>query len=616
MLKTISCEEIRKDRAGEQVTLAGWVHRRRDHGNLVFIDLRDREGMVQVVFNPELAPEAHGVAQRTRNEWVLQVGGRVSMRPEGTVNPDLPTGEVEVVADRAEVLNESKTPPLYVNEEVEVDELVRLKHRYVDLRRPRMRDILILRHRVVKFIRDFLDKRGFLEVETPILIKSTPEGARDFLVPSRLYPGKFYALPQSPQQLKQLLMVSGVEKYFQIARCFRDEDPRADRAVEHTQLDLEMSFVEQDDILDLIEELYIELIETLIPEKRLLKPFPRLTYAEAMRKYGTDKPDLRFGLETADISEIAARTDFRVFRSVVGEGGIVKGFRAPGCAGYPRRQLDGLVEFVKARGAQGLVWIALGGEPAPLDTLAEEQVKSPIARYASLDDIRAIAARTGAEVGDLILIIAGPPKSTNVALSQLRNEMGSRLELADPDLLAFAFVVDFPLFEWDEQENRWDASHHAFTMPKKEYIQYLESDPGKVIAHCYDLVCNGLECASGSIRVHHRDLQERILKVLGYTDEQIQQRFSQLLDALEYGAPPHGGIAPGIERLLMVLTGIDNIRDVIAFPKTQTGVDPLFEAPGLVEQAQLDELHIRIVAEDTAIKSQHRATATTGETPS
>ena len=604
MLKTISCGDVRPQHIGTTITLAGWVHRRRDHGNLIFIDLRDREGIVQVVFNPELAPHPHSIAESLRNEWVVQVVGQVATRPAGTENPVLATGEVEVSAEHAVVLGESKTPPFYVNEETDVDELLRLQYRYIDLRRARLRDMLITRHRVVKFIRDYLDERGFLEVETPILIKSTPEGARDYLVPSRLYPGQFYALPQSPQQIKQLLMVSGVEKYFQIARCFRDEDPRADRQPEHTQLDLEMSFVEEDDVLNLIEQMITSLMETLFPDKWILKPFPRLTYSEAMEVYGTDKPDLRFGLELADLSDIAAATDFQVFRSVLQSGGIVKGFKAPGCASYSRRQVDELTEFVKSRGGQGLVSISLGGDPGPMEELTMEQVRSSAARFLSLEQVKAIGHRTEAEMGDLILVVAGPPRNTNLVLSYLRHEMGRRLELADSSLLAFAFVVDFPLCEWNEEEERWDATHHAFTMPKEGYDHYIESDPGKVVARCYDLVCNGEELASGSIRVHERSLQERIFKALGYSHEEIEQRFGQLLTALEYGAPPHGGIAPGIDRLIMLLTGRDNIRDVIAFPKTQSAFDPLFQAPGPVEQEQLDELHIKV-----DIKNGHEGTA-------
>ncbi|MCH7787629.1 MAG: aspartate--tRNA ligase [Chloroflexi bacterium] len=599
MLKTISCGDIRVEHIDKTVTLAGWVHRRRDHGNLIFIDLRDSKGIVQLVFNPELAPEAHGAAEQLRNEWVVQVVGQVTRRPEGTENPNMLTGDVEIVAETLVVLNESKTPPFPVNEESEVDELVRLKYRYLDLRRASMSETLIARHRIVKFIRDFLDRRGFIEVETPILIKSTPEGARDYLVPSRLYPGSFYALPQSPQQLKQLLMVAGVEKYFQIARCFRDEDLRADRQPEHTQLDLEMSFVEEDDVLNLIEEMIVELVESLFPDKWMVKPFPRITYAESMELYGTDKPDLRFELELADLSDIAADTEFRVFQSALAGGGIVKGFKVPGCASYSRRQTDELIEFAKSRGAQGLVTIALTGEPgSSLEDMTQEQVRSAVSRFLSLDQVKAIAERTEAEVGDLILIAAGNPKMANQVLSSLRHEMGQRLGLADPNLLAFAFVVDFPLFEWNEDGARWDAMHHAFSMPKEDSKQYIDSDPGKVIGRLYDLVCNGSELASGSIRIHDRELQERVFEVLGYTKKQVGQLFGQLLDALEYGAPPHGGIAPGIDRLVMVLTGKDNIRDVIAFPKTQSAIDPLFEAPSPVEQSQLEELHIRVVDVD------------------
>ena len=597
MLKTISCGDVRAEHIGKTVTLAGWVHRRRDHGGLIFIDLRDREGIVQVVFNPDNAQDIHAMAETLRNEWVVQVTGTVTARPEGTENPNMATGEVEVSTEQVRVLNESKTPPFYINEESEVDELIRMKYRFLDLRRQSMRDTIIMRHEVVRYIRNFLSDRGFLEVETPILIKSTPEGARDYLVPSRIYPGKFYALPQSPQQLKQLLMAAGIEKYFQIARCFRDEDPRADRQPEHTQLDMEMSFVEEDDVLNLIEELYTKLIETLFPDKWIMRPFPRMTYAEAMALYGTDKPDLRFDLDMSDLSDIAAQTDFRVFTSTVEVGGIVKGFRAPGCASYSRRQTDALIDFAKANGALGLVTIALTGE-GDIDDLTEDGIRSAASRFLTVEQVKAIAHRVEGEMGDMILIVAGPAKTTNQALSALRNEIGARLELADPNLIAFAFVTDFPLFEWNEDAGRWDAMHHAFSMPKDGHEAYLESDPGKVIGRLYDLVANGAELASGSIRIHKRELQERVFGVLGYTKEEVAERFDQLLTAFEYGTPPHGGIAPGIDRLLMVLTGRDNIRDVIAFPKTQSGFDPLFEAPNVVEQKHLDELHISINVEE------------------
>ena len=596
MLKSISCGSLRAEHAGQEATLAGWVHRRRDHGSLIFIDIRDRDGLTQVVFNPEIAPDAHRTAESFRNEWVVQVSGEVAQRPEGTENPGISTGAIELIASETSVLNESLTPPFYINEESDVDELLRMQYRYLDLRRPSMRDMLILRHRVVKFIRDFLDERGFLEVETPILIKSTPEGARDYLVPSRLYPGSFYALPQSPQQLKQLLMAAGVEKYFQIARCFRDEDLRADRQPEHTQLDLEMSFVEEEDVLSLIEELFTSLVETVTPDRRVLRPFPRLTYAESMASYGTDKPDLRFGMEMADLSEIASATEFRVFTSAVESGGTVKGFSAPGCASYSRRQTDELIEFVKAWGARGLVTIALTGDGS-IEDLTEEQVRSAAARFLSLEQIREIARKTGADIGDMVLIVAGPDKTTNQALSSLRHEMGRRLEIADPDLIAFAFITDFPLFEWNDSEERWDAMHHAFSMPKYGTEKYIDTDPGRVVGHLYDLVANGTELASGSIRTHTRELQEKVFEVLGYTADEVVERFGQILTAFEYGAPPHGGIAPGIDRLVMTLAQNDNIRDVIAFPKTQTGVDPLFGAPGVVDQEQLDELKLKVLAE-------------------
>ena len=595
MLKDISCGALRSQDIGKSVTLAGWVHRRRDHGNLIFIDLRDRDGLVQVVFNPELAEKAHEIAQYLRNEWVVQVLGEVSARPEGTVNEDMLSGAVEVYASELTVLNQSLTPPFYVNEDTTVDENVRLKYRYVDLRREVMKNAMIVRHKVVKYIRDFLDSEGFLEIETPILIKSTPEGARDHIVPSRLYPGKFYALPQSPQQLKQLLMVAGFEKYFQIARCFRDEDSRADRQPEFTQLDLEMSFVTQEDVLSLTEGLFSGLLESLFPEKKFMKPFPRLSYEQSMRDYGTDKPDLRFEMKMSDLGNIAKKTEFNVFHNVVDNQGIVKGFAAPGCGEFTRGQIDELTEFVKERGASGLIAIGVNGAGESLESVDMDKVRSNITRFLTPENVKDFAISTGAANGDLVLLVAGGPKTTNASLAALRHEMGIRLELADPNMMMFAFVTDFPLFEWNLEERRWDASHHAFCMPKDGFSKYLSNDPGKVIAQSYDLVCNGLEMASGSIRVHNRELQEDIFGVLGYSREEVSERFSQLLDAFEYGAPPHGGIAPGIDRLIMILMGKDSIRDVIAFPKTQSQMDPLFGAPSAVEQSQLEELHLEIV---------------------
>jgi len=595
LLKSISCGALRDDNVGEAVTLSGWVHRRRDHGNLIFIDLRDREGLVQVVFNPETAANAHKIAEDLRNEWVVQVIGEVTKRPAGTENPDMPTGIVEVYAEQLKVLNQSLTPPFYVNEEVPVDENLRLRYRYVDLRREGMKEALVVRHKVVKYIRDFLDDAGFLEIETPILIKSTPEGARDHVVPSRLYPGSFYALPQSPQQLKQLLMVGGIEKYFQIARCFRDEDSRADRQPEFTQLDLEMSFVEQEDILGLTEELFTGLMTDLFPEKTIRRPFPRLTYEEAMRDYAIDRPDLRFDLKMADLAPIAKTVEFNVFQNVLDSGGIVKGFAAPGCSDYTRKQIDELTDFVRSRGASGLIAIGISSSGEGADDLNMGEVKSNILRFLSEDHVKGFAKQTGAQNGDLVLMIAGEKNQTNQALGALRHEIGERLQLGDPNEMAFALITDFPLFEWNSDEERWDASHHAFCMPKEGYTQYMDTDPGEVIAQSYDLICNGIEMASGSIRVHNRELQEKIFEVLGYSKEQVSDRFGQILDAFEYGAPPHGGIAPGIDRLIMVLLGKESIRDVIAFPKTQSQMDPLFGAPSVIDDSQLEELNIQLI---------------------
>ena len=594
MLKTHSCGELNKRYVGAKVTLAGWVDRRRDHGGLIFIDLRDREGTVQVVFNPETSKQCHAIASEMHNEYVVRVSGEVTLRPPGTENPKLPTGDVEVIAQNTDILNPSKTPPFYINEDVEVDENLRLRYRYLDLRRARMQTNMLLRHRVVKFIRDFLDAKGFIEIETPILIKSTPEGARDYLVPSRLHPGEFYALPQSPQQLKQLLMVAGMEKYFQIARCFRDEDTRADRQPEFTQLDLEMSFVEEEDILNLTEELYTSMVETIKPEMRLIKPFPRLSYAEAMERYGTDKPDLRFGLEIRDLSDIAVQSGFSIFRSAITNGGKVKGICAPGCANYTRGQLEELNKIVQGLGAKGLVTISLGTSTGSLNNLTIEMVKSVAAKFLTLDQIKQMAERLGAKMGDLLLIIAGELEVVNITLADLRLEMGRRLKLAEPNMLAFAFVVDFPLLEWDEEARRWEPMHHVFTTPRDEDIPLLDTAPEKVHGRHYDMVCNGYELAGGSIRIHKRELQRKVFALMGYSDEEVEQRFGHLLQAFDYGAPPHGGIAPGIDRIVMLLAGEETIREVIAFPKNQSAADLTFNAPSPVSEEQLAELHLRL----------------------
>ncbi len=549
---------------------------------------------MQVVFNPELSPAAYRTAEQLRSEWVIEVKGDVARRPPGSENPALPTGAIEVIAREVTVLNPSLTPPFYLTDAVEADESLRLKYRYLDLRRPPMQRNLILRHQVVKYIRDFLDARGFLEIETPILIKSTPEGARDYLVPSRLQKGSFYALPQSPQQLKQLLMVSGVERYFQIARCFRDEDLRADRQPEFTQLDLEMSFVAQEDVLELTEELYTGMVATLTPEKKLIKPFPRLPYALAMARYGSDKPDLRFGLEMTDVTDLAGETEFRVFRAAIAQGGIIKGLVAPGQAHYTGSELRRLEETAREFGAGGMSHLRLQGEGS-LNDLAEENILlSPGLRMPAAW-ARRLAERMGANPGDLILLMAGPANRVNLWLSSMRNYLGERLGLIDDHTLSFAFITGFPLFDWDETNGRWDSSHHPFTAPADGKESLLDSaELGGIESQAYDLVCNGSELASGSIRIHRRELQEKIFAILGYSKAQVAERFGHILEAFEYGAPPHGGIAPGIDRLVAILAGADSIRDVIAFPKTQSGTDLLFGAPAPVDDAQLRDLSLRV----------------------
>tara|TARA_Y100000815_G_scaffold100580_2_gene89305 strand:+ start:855 stop:2645 length:1791 start_codon:yes stop_codon:yes gene_type:complete len=595
LLRTKECGELREESIGSQPTLTGWVSRRRDHGGVIFVDLRDRSGIVQVVFDPETSPQAYEIADQFRSEWVVQVKGTVRVRPPGSENPAMETGMIEVAADEATVLNPSLTPPFYISDDVEVDESLRLRYRYLDLRRPAMLRNLVLRHKVVKYIRDFLSDRDFLEIETPILIKSTPEGARDYLVPSRMQPGNFYALPQSPQQLKQLLMVSGVEKYFQIARCFRDEDLRADRQPEFTQLDLEMSFVEEEDILRLTEELYTGMLESVVPDRTIIKPFPRLEYADAMNRYGSDKPDLRFGLEMTDVTALANETEFRVFLSVAQNGGIIKGFVVPGQGEYTGTMMRNLEQTAQGFGAGGLSHVRFHGDGA-LDAIAEEDVQLSPGLRMPVEWSRRLAQRMGAVPGDLVLLMAGPPRQVNTWLSAMRDHMGATLGLADPQTLAFAFVTRFPLFDWNADRNRWDSSHHPFTQPADGQEGLLDGeDFGSIDSKAYDLVCNGSELASGSIRIHRREMQERIFQILGYSTDDINDRFGQILEAFEYGAPPHGGIAPGIDRLVAILAGSTSIRDVIAFPKTQTGADLLFGSPAPVEPEQLKELELRLL---------------------
>ena len=584
MHRSCGCGRVTEKDCGKELTLAGWVNTRRDHGGLIFIDLRDRSGIVQVVMSPQYGEDAFHKAEDVRSEYVLAIRGIVRERSPETVNPKMQTGKIEVVVSEMRVLNKAKTPPFYVEDGIDVDETVRLKHRYIDLRRPEMQRNLIMRHKIVHEMRQFLDAHDFLEVETPILTKSTPEGARDYLVPSRVNPGKFYALPQSPQLFKQLLMVSGLEKYFQIARCFRDEDLRADRQPEFTQLDIELSFEDQDFILDLMEHMMQRIFKNVL-NVDIQIPFKRITWDDAMNLYGSDKPDLRFDMHFYDISDLLRDTGFKVFRNVLDNGGIVKAITVKGDAAIPRRELDGLVDYVGNYGAKGLAWIGLNKDGS---------LKCQITKFLGEDKIREIGKFCEAENGDLILIIADKPKVVAQALGELRLEMARRMNLIDENEFCFRWVTDFPMFEYSEEDKRWVAEHHPFTAPRDEDVQYLLTDPSKVYAKAYDMVLNGVEAGGGSLRIYQEELQEKVFKAIGITHEEAQEKFGFLLDAFRYGAPPHAGIALGLDRLVMLMLRLGSIRDVIAFPKTQSAIDQMTQAPSEVVDMQLKDLHIRV----------------------
>ncbi|MDX9708314.1 MAG: aspartate--tRNA ligase [Trichloromonas sp.] len=577
------CGQVTAEEIGREVCLMGWVQRRRDHGGLIFIDLRDREGVIQLALDPDRDPEAHGKADRVRNEFVVAIKGKVSPRPEGTVNPKMKTGEVEVEVSDLRILNTAKTPPFMLDEYTEVAENIRLKHRYLDLRRPAVQNNLMLRYQVTRTVRRYLDSQGFLDIETPVLTKSTPEGARDYLVPSRVNPGTFYALPQSPQLFKQLLMVSGFDRYFQIVRCFRDEDLRADRQPEFTQIDCEMSFVDRDDVIRVMEGMIAAIFKEAIGVEVPL-PMARMTYQEALARYGVDNPDLRFGLELVEISDLAAGCGFKVFADAVGSGGMVKAINVKGGATLSRKDLDELTEFVKIYGAKGLAWVKM----------TEEGWQSPIAKFFTADELAALNGRLDTQLGDLLLFVADSFRITNEALGRLRGHLGQRLGLAKKDDYRFVWVTDFPLLEWDEENRRHVAVHHPFTAPMDEDVPLLATDPGKARAKAYDLVLNGSEIGGGSIRIHDQTVQSQMFELMGIGEEEARVKFGFLLDALEFGAPPHGGIAFGLDRLTMILTGSESIRDVIAFPKTQKATCLMSEAPGAVDEKQLRELHIKL----------------------
>ncbi len=582
--RTHNCGELRIEHAGREVILAGWVQRRRDHGGVIFVDLRDREGITQVVFNPERGADVHERAHGIRNEYVLAVKGKVEPRPEGTVNPNLPTGEIEVIVEDLRILNESKTPPFMIEDDVDIAENLRLKYRYLDLRRPSVSRRMMTRHRITSAARRFLDGEGFIEMETPMLTKSTPEGARDYLVPSRVNPGCFYALPQSPQLFKQVLMVSGFDRYYQIVKCFRDEDLRADRQPEFTQIDLEMSFVEREDVMALTEGLMVNIFKDVLGVE-LERPFKVISYDEATRRFGLDKPDMRFGLEHIDLTDMMEGCGFKVFADAVSKGGIVKAINVKGGAKFSRKDLDDLTAFAGTYGAKGMAWIKITGD----------EWQSPIVKFFTDDEIGELKRRTEAEPGDLLLFGADRADVVNESLGMLRNELARRLDLIRDGSYSFLWVTDFPLLEFDGQTRRHLAVHHPFTAPLDEDVELLDTEPARARSKAYDLVLNGHEIGGGSIRIHQAVIQRKIFELLHITEEEARIKFGFLLDALGYGAPPHGGLAVGLDRLTMIMTGAESIRDVIAFPKTQKGICPLTLAPSDLEERQLKEVHIRVV---------------------